>query len=871
MPETSRSSSPAAVRAYDALLRCYPKAFREEYGRHMRNDFRSQWRLERTRGAVPVARFAASVVADITVTAAREHLHMLNRDLHVAWRGLRKAPAFAIAAVATLALGIGATTAMFSIVYAVLLRPLPFREPARLVELLETQPGANIDAYAVSGPNFLSWRERAASYDAISAFWEDSYTLTEGGTAERVEGMRVSANLWETLGVRAIAGRVFDAGEDRPGREQVALIGEGLWRRRYAADPALVGRTVRLSGEPHTVVGIVPDEVGFTSGVDVWVPFAPDPRMPRGDRRLTVVGRLRDGVGVAQASAELDGIAAALGREFPKTNERYRARVRPITEMIVSRDVGNALKVLLAAVGLLLLVACANVANLVLTRATARAPELALRRALGASAARLTRQVLTESLVLAAIGGVAGIALAFAALQVARLTLADALPRVSALALDIPVLVFAIAVTLITGVAFGLIPAWRVLRADVVDALRPAGRVVSERSQARLRHAFVVGQFCLATMLVIGATLLAKSLARLVSVDVGFRADRVIVASISPSSDKYPDPDRAGAFYLRVADEVRALPGVTSVGLASTPPFGSFWSSMETGPTRPSAGLPESLRADWRIVTSDYFGALDVPLRRGRVFADADPESLRPIVLSESIVQRLWPAGADPIGQSVWLGNGQVRTVIGVVGDVHQRTLNAGRTPTMYLPTTWTWWPTMTLVVRTAGEPAQTMSSLREVVRRIDPAQAVFDVRTMSAQMRTTAAQSRLNAGLLGLFAALALALGAVGVAGTLADAVARRRAELALRMALGATGPRVVREVATRGLALCACGLALGLIGALWLGRGLAGLLFGVTAHDPVAFGGVACALMAVAALACWLPASRVTRIDPATALRGD
>jgi putative ABC transport system permease protein len=867
MPDTSS----IAARVYDALLRCYPKAFREEYGRDMRNDFRSQWRFERARGGIPLARFAASVFADITVTALREHLHVLNRDIHAAWRALRKAPAFTIAAVVTLALGIGATTAMFSIVHAVLLRPLPFREPARLVELVETQPRANVDVFAVSGPNFLSWRERAASYDAISALREESYTFAEAGNPERVEGMRVSANLWTTLGVRAIAGRVFDDGEDRPGRERVVLLGEGLWRRRYAADPGLVGRTVRLSGQAHTVIGIVPDEMGFTSGVGVWVPYAPEPEMPRGDRRLTIIGRLRAGVGVAQASGELDRIAEALGREFPKSNEHYRARVRPMTEMIVSRDVDGALKVLLAAVGLLLLVACANVANLVLTRATARAPELALRRALGASGARLTRLVLTESLVLAAIGGVGGVALAVAALQVARVTLADDLPRAATFTLDASVLLFALLVTLITAVVFGLIPAWRASRPDVVDALRQAGRGGSEPSQARLRHAFVVAQFCLATMLVIGATLLAQSLARLLSVDVGFRPDRLLIASINPSSDKYPTPDDAGAFYRRVADQVRALPGVTSVGLASTPPFGSFLSGMEMGPTRPTAGLPDSMRADWRIVTSDYFHTLDVPVLRGRVFADADPPALEPIVLSESVVRRLWADGADPIGQRVWLGNGRVRTVIGVVGDVHQRTLRAGPTPTMYMPTTWTWWPTMTLIVRTAGEPSSLTASLREAVRRIDPDQAVFDVQTMSARMRATAAQSQLNAALLGLFAALALVLGAVGVAGVLADAVARRRAELALRMALGATSGRVVREVAGRGLVLCAWGLGLGTIGALWLGRALSGLLFDVSAHDPVVFATAAGALTGVAAVACWLPALRVTRIDPATALRGD
>jgi putative ABC transport system permease protein len=861
-------------RLYDLLLQCYPAAFREEYGRDMHAAFRRLWREEQARGGAALAHLSLSVILDTLATATREHLSILRQDIRVAARSLRKTPAFTLAAVTTLALGIGATTAMFSVVYTVLLRPLPLPDPTRLVELVETKPLEGITSYSVSTKNFQSWQERTSSFTSMAALLGRSINLADDGEPERVRGMAVSSSLWPTVGVRPIAGRTFDPDEDTPGRERVALISDGLWQRRYSADRGLIGKSVRLGGVPHTIIGVVPTDLGFRRDADVWVPFVPDPEQSRGDRQLTVLARLRAGVDMSEASAELESVAAALAREFPESNAGHSARVRPLLDLVVSPAIDGALKMLLAAVGLLLLVACANVANLVLTRATARGPELALRRALGASSARLTRQVVTETLVVAAVGGVCGVLVAAISLRVARTTLASMLPRASDLSLDLPVLGSALVVTLATGLAFGLIPAWRVIRGDVTDALRTIGRALSDRSHARLRQAFVVGQFCLATMLVIGAALLAQSLVHLMRVDVGFRTDHLLMTGITLPVAKYATPESRDTFFRQLIEAVRAEAGVVSAGLATDTPLTPGGTGMEVGVTGASLGSPLARRAFWRVVTPGYFETLGIPLLRGRPFEIGEPDirgGFRPLIVSESVARRLWPDGSDPIGRRVWLANGQERTIIGVVGDVHENGLADGVTPTMYLPTSWFFPTTMTLVVRTSGAPSSLAPAVRQAVRRLDPQQPLFDIRTMEAQARATTIQSRLNASLLGLFALLALVLGAVGLAGVVAHAVAQRRPELAVRMALGAQASRVAREVAAHGIRLCLYGLIIGLAGAWALRRVLSSFLFGVQADDPTIFGTVAVALFAVALAACWLPASRVTRIDPATVLRGE
>ncbi len=869
----SRSTS-WGQRLYELLLRCYPAAFRDEYGREMRAAFDRLWREEQARGRAALAGLSLSVLVDTLATAVREHLSILSQDIRVSGRALLKTPAFTVAGVATLALGIGFATATFSVVHAVLLRPLPFPDPNELVELVETKPLEAISAYDTSWPNFVSWRERTQSFTSMAALWNSSFNLADEGEPERVEGVAASVSLWSVLGLNVVAGRTF-APDDVSSGQRVAVFSEGLFRRRYGADLRIIGKTVRLNGIPYTIVGVVPGDMGFTRDVDVWVPFLPNLQWPRGDRQLTVLARLRPGVSVSEASAELEGLAAALAREFPASNQGYSARARPLLDLAVSPAVDRALKILMAAVGLLLLVACANVANLVLTRAIERRGELALRRALGAGNARLTRQVATESLVLAAAGGASGVLLAYVVVRAARPALASMLPRAWSLSLDLPVLVTALAMTVVTGLLFALIPAWRAMRHDVTDALRMTGRVLSDRSSAKLQQTFVVGQFCLATMLVIGAALLTHSLMRLMRVDPGFKTDHLLMTTINLSSGSYPTQESRGAFYRRLTEAVSAIPGVASVGFVSrTPVRPGGGTGMEIGTTQASIGSPLARRAHWRIATPAYFGTLGVRLLRGRLFEIDEPDTrggFRPVILSEALVRRLWPGGDDPIGRRVWLANGQMRTVIGVVSDVHQTGLADGRTPTMYMPTSWVFLSTMTLVVRTTGEPGSMAPAVRQAVRRLDPQQPVFEVHTMDAQVRASAAQSRLTASLLGAFALLALVLGAVGVAGVVSYAVARRQSELAMRMALGAQASRVMREVAAHGIRLCFYGLATGLAGALALRHALSSLLFAVRSDDLTTFATVAMTLAAVALMACWLPASRVTRIDPATVLRGE
>ncbi len=853
------------------LLRCYPTAFRDDYGRQLRSDVARLWRTEAPRGRPALTRLSLSVLFDMLVNAILEHLAILRQDLRAARRSLAKTPAFTLGAVLTLALGIGATTTMYSVVRGVLVRPLPFPEPDRLVELVETTEGAT--AYDVSDANFLSWQERTRSFTGMAALWSRSFVLTDGIEPERVIGLAASPSLWSVLAVQPIAGHTFADG-DLSSDERVVVISDGLFRRRYGGDQSLIGRTVQIGGAAYTLLGVVPADMGFTREVEAWTPWRAGARTARGDRQAEVIARLKPGVTVEQASAEMASVAAALEREFPSTNTGYGARARPLLDYIVPATVDRALMLLLSAAGLLLLVACANVANLVLTRAMSRGPELALRQALGAGRGRLARQILTESLLLAAVGCGAGLLVAAATLGTSRRLLSSALPRAGDVSIDLQTLVVAVATALVTAVAFALIPAWRATRSDVAPGLHATGRTSADRSQVRLRRAFVLAQFCLATILVSGAALVAQSLLQLMTINPGFRTDRLLLANISlPGS--YSGVQPRNAFYHRLVDALLAEPGIEAAGLAlRTPLTPGAGPGMEVSDTPPVAGVLSGRRAHWRVVTSSYFEAIGIPLLHGRVFDSTELETadgVRTVIVSQSLAERLWPGGEDPIGRQVWLGNGQTRTVVAVVGDVHQGSLADGATSTMYMPTSWITAGTMTLVVRTSGDPEVLTPVIRTAVRRLDSQIPLFGVRTMEAQMEGTTLQSRLNLGLLGGFAAVALMLGLVGVTGVIAHTVALRRPELAIRMALGANAARVVREVTFDGLRICLLGLAAGLLGAWMLRRTLSALLFDMRGNDAITLGLVALGLFGAALAACWLPALRVTRVDPARVLRGE
>ena len=874
-----------ADRLFAALLRAYPAAFREEYDGEMRSAFRGRWREERrARGVLGVAGLWAGLVLDTVANAPRVHGEILWHDLRTAWRSLtrRENGSFTAAALLTLALGIGAVTAIYSLFHAVLLAPLPFPDAERVVRIWDTNPARDIPEFSSSVPNFRSWQERARGFSGLVALGDAPANLTGGGEPERVAGVAVSERFWQVLGLPPVAGRTFSPAEEAGG-VPVVMIGEGLWRRRYGGDRALLGRAIDVNGAPHVVVGIAPQDVGFATTIDLWTPL---PRTPadedpadRSDRVLAVLGRLPADVppaaGLARARREMEGIAAQLAREFPDANRDWSVRLAPVREWIVAPDFEQRLKIVLAAVGLLLLVAASNVANLQIARAggpRGQYREVSVRLALGASRSRLVRQLVTESLVLAAAGGALGLGVAAAAVRLAGSLLPEALLQLATPSLNRPVLLAAVGCTVATALLTGLLPAGASVRGNVRDALQQAGRTATG-ARAPARQVLVAVQIALATTLVVGAALLVQSLARLETVALGFAdPDHLLTARISRPGGGEEGFARNSAFYDALAREVGALPGVAAVGLSSEAPFGGGDTSMAVRPDRGGSWASESGEADvqasWRLVDPGSFATLQIPVVRGRVFDPArDPE--RVVMLSAGLARRLWPRGEDPVGRVIRLENDQTFTVTGVVGDVRQLGLAEEPGPTMYLSTGWYLWPTMTLVVRTAGEPAALAPAIRQAVARVDPHQPVDDFRTMRRALADSAAAPRLHTALLAAFAGLALLLAVVGVVGVVSYTVAQRTREIAVRQALGATPGQAVGYAARQGLPTCLLGILAGLAGALALGRALAGVLFAVDPHDPATLVATCLVLLAVAALACWLPARRASRIAPGLALR--
>ncbi|MEP7010964.1 MAG: ABC transporter permease [Acidobacteriota bacterium] len=879
-PETPTSWS---ERGYASLLWLYPGSFREEYGGEMTAAFSARWaEAKRDRGPFASAWVWLSAAADALATALSEHRSRLAQDFGRAARtlALRGNRAFTLASVATLALGLGGATTIFSLVHAVLLAPLPFKEPSRVVHLAAVNLSHDLPRFTVSVPDFLTWQERGKSVSRLTAIQEVGVNLSGGGAPERVTGFAVSGNLFDLLGTPLLAGREFTLEEDSPGGPAVAILGEGLWRRRYGAQTSILGRPIRVNGETRTVVGIAPADVGFSTDVGLWLPLAPERSGEnRGDRRVDVLGRLAPGATLATAQAEIGGISAQLEKDFPDTNLGWQAAVESVRDWRVGGELRTRLLVLLAAVGVLLLVACANVANLQLARATARVREIGIRRALGASPARVVRHLMTENLLLASLGGALGLGLAAAALRGAAAILPATLPRLSSIALNGPVLMVAFLLTAATAFAFGILPSALAGRTDVRTALAQGGRSAVDARRAPLREGLVVAQLALATALAIGAVLLAQSFARLQHVSLGFRPDHLLTARLTlPDVEDNDEIYKTNlALYAALLEKARALPGVTSAGLTSEIPLGEVNTSMEVSALAPppgtsigSAANREGAQASWRIVTEGYLPTLGVPLLRGRWFAEHH-EPHHSLLLSEGLARRLFPRGADPIGRTVYLGNNQERTVVGVVGDVRQVGLEQNPTPTMYMPTTWYLWPTMTIAVRTAGDPAALTPGLRQVLHQLNPDLALFDVRTLSTVISGSVSQPRLQTWVVALFAGLALLLAAIGVAGLVAYNVTRRTPELAVRAALGASPGRIVGQVLARGLALSLSGVTAGVLLAALLGRGLKSLLYGIDPHAPATYAATALILGSLGALAAWLPARRATRISPVLALKGE
>jgi len=793
---------------------------------------------------------------------------MLN-DLRYAVRTLRKSPLVTLSIVLTVALGIGANTAIFSVVNAVMLRPLPYQQPNRLVWVAERNDKLNLPTFAASVLNYLSWKEQQTTFSQLGAVGFANFNLTGQGEPEQFTGGTLTPSLFPVLGIHPVLGRAFTEGEDRSGSARVAMIGEGLWKRRFGGDPSIVGRTLTLSGVDYTVVGVAPASLALLSNGDIWIPLPIQPeREIRLNHVILVTGRLRPGVTLEQAQAEMDAVAARVSQQYPDMRD-WGIRLVEYYNVFVSRQLQTALVVLLAAVGCVLLIASANAANLLLARATARQKEIAVRTAIGASRNRLLRQLLVESLVLATIGGAVGvIAAVWGVGAINALMPANLLP--TPVTVDFNVMLFALALTLLTGLLFGIAPAWHAAKTDLNEVLTQVSRT-SSGTRPALRNGLAAAELALATVLLIGAGLLMQSLVRLQQVNLGFQPDRLLTFQVGLPPATYPANQRAG-FYRGLLESLRAIPGVRAAAASSGIPFGN--GNYTTTPIQtagPSALAPETaVPTDWRVASPGYFQAMDIPLVSGREFGDADAAEDAPLVVivSRTTAKRFW-GDTDPLGRTLHRQGDLARqyTVVGVVGDVRHSDLRI-ESPAIYYPS-FTLGPRMDIVVRTAGVPAAILPAVRQKVREIDAALPISNVRTMDEWLAESAAQPRLNAVLLVVFAAIAMLIAVIGIYGVLAYSVNQRTREIGLRMALGAEHGLVLRLIVREGMMVAAIGIGLGLAGALSLSWVLSSLVFDVKVRDPLTFVAVAVSLAAVALVACAIPARKATRVDPMVALR--
>jgi putative ABC transport system permease protein len=797
-------------------------------------------------------------------------LEELWQDFRYGGRMLVKIPGFTFAAVLTLSLGIGANTAIFTIVNAVLLRPLPYRDPDRLMRLWETTP--QLPTFSISGPNYRDWADQNRVFEQMAAWREQNFNLTNGGDPERLGAALVTASFFPLLGVKLALGRSFIPEEDQPGaNNRFVIMSDRLWHRRFGTDANILGKTLTLNGGSYTVVGIMGPEFQFGTSGDLWLPLALDPlRDNRSNHILTAAARLKPGVTLDQARAEMDNIARRLEEQYPNSNKGWGVKIATFYDWIIEGQFRQALLILLGAVGLVLLIACANVANLLLSRAATRQKEIAIRSALGASRLRLIRQLLTESVILALAGGGLGVLLAWWGVDAFIAANPGSIPRLREIGLDNRVLAFTFTISLLTGLLFGLAPALQASRIALNEFLKEGGRTSAGFGLSRLRRLLIVSEIAFALVLLVGAGLLMKSFLRLQQVNLGFDPDRVLTLQLTLPRTKYPEARQQADFYQQMLERVRNLPGVRFAGASSSIPFprgGSPYSPFF--PEGRQLSPEKSVGGNYRLVSPDYFRAMGIPLLKGRDFTNEDNGERQPVVvISDETARRLWP-GEEPLGKRLqWGGSSQRFTVVGVVGDIRSAKLEAEPSLAIYVPSIQ---PQMYLVARTATEPMSLAAAIRSQVQAMDKDQPIANLRTMEQVVSNSISQRRFSTLLLGLFAVVALLIASIGVYAVMSYSVAQRTREVGIRMALGAQSGDVLKLVLGQGMKLIGVGIVIGLVGAVALTRWMATLLFEVKPTDPLTLVGVAALLAAVALLACWLPAWRATKVDPVTALHSD
>jgi putative ABC transport system permease protein len=812
------------------------------------------------------------------------------RNIRYAVRVLLSRPGFSIVAILTLALGIGANTAIFTVINAVLLRPLPFRDPSRLVLLIERT--SQFPTQTTSWQNFVDWRDQTKSFDAVAASRTLTMTLTDLGEPDRIPAKMVTAPLLPMLGVGPALGRAFSADEDRPGAAGVALLSDTLWHRRFGGTADAIGRTITLDNQPYTVIGVLPPGFQLLQAADVLLPMAPWAATLPDDRSwhpgIVPLARLKPDISLSRAQAEMDVISDRLATQYPEFNHGVTAEVKPLHDFVV-QNVRQSLLVLAAAVAFVLLIACANVANLLLARAVGRQKEIAIRTAIGATRLRIAGQLLTESVVLALAGGAVGLLLAFWTVPLLAALAGANTPAAGAITLDPAALAFTIVMSIVTGVVFGLAPAVQTARVDVSGAINEAGRgSQAGAAHHRLRSLLVVAEMALATMLLVGAGLLTRSLIRLQDVATGINPAGVLVADAPLSPVKYATTAQRNLLVDRLRERLRALPGVALAEVATAPPFSGNGASIHFNITgRPAKGPEEFIITGFRAVSDGYFRALGIPLLSGRTFTTRDREGAPTVaVVNEAFVKRFFGgATRQALGAHAQLGatpsptegpdSAPLMEIVGVVGDTKQA-FEAAIQPTLFVPYEQPpidilggMYRNLSLVLKTTADPLAVASGLRAAMQEVDRDQPLVRVRTMDEAMTESVSQPRLRTTLVALFSAVALALSLIGVYGVMAYAVSERTHELGVRIALGAEPGDIRRLVVREGTRLSAVGIGIGIAGALATSRSLGALLFGVSATDPATFAIAAVALAVAGLAAAYIPARRASRIDPVVLLR--